>query len=443
MSPVDRSDFFKVLPGEELPIFSGKLDDLTLFYAPGYLAAAREKEAEEICQILSGEIPFGNLIAADLINAAASARSRRAVQQDPAYYQPTCLTLYTSLSCNLACCYCFAEKAHAPNLILPENLIREAAQEVLKNCAAQGVPFTAVFHGGGEPTQDPRLREILTDLRRMSEENGVPFHSYIAANGVMSEEMAHWVAENFDEVGLSVDGPPEIQNAQRPLRQGEPTSEIVERTASILKKYQNKLSVRCTVLPENYQKMPEIAAYFSETLQADEIHIEPAYSRGDGPSAELADEFCEQYISLKRRLGPRLSFSGSRIREIHGRSCQIFRQVLHLVPPGVCSACFALSSQKEAEQNGLLLKRDQMELVFERLSAEDPACEVCFNRYHCARGCPDVCPALTQEPEDAGSFRCRVSRTLAEAELLDLARGSLADMACQYGYAGVKLRGEL
>ena len=38
--------------------------------------------------------------------------------------------------------YHFAEKAHAPNLILPENLIREAAQEVLKNCAAQGVPFT-------------------------------------------------------------------------------------------------------------------------------------------------------------------------------------------------------------------------------------------------------------------------------------------------------------
>ena len=115
MSPDNASVFFKVLPGESLPVFSGKLDDLTLFYAPGYLAAARKKEAEEIRQIMSGEIPFGNLLAGNLINAAASAQSAWAMRHDPERYEPVCLTVYTSLACNLKCSYCIAETGRAPD----------------------------------------------------------------------------------------------------------------------------------------------------------------------------------------------------------------------------------------------------------------------------------------------------------------------------------------
>ena len=88
MSPDKHSDFFKVLPDEELPIFSGKAEDLTLFYAPGFLAAAREKEAEEIRMILSGEYPFGNPIAGNLINAAAEACSAWAYDHSPDHYKP-------------------------------------------------------------------------------------------------------------------------------------------------------------------------------------------------------------------------------------------------------------------------------------------------------------------------------------------------------------------
>lgn len=439
MNPDSSQVFFKLFPGDSLPVFTGRLDDLTLFYAPGYLAAAREREAEEIRQILSGEIPFGNLTAGELVNAAASARAEWAVIHDPDRWKPVCLTVYSSLACDLACSYCFAGKAHSSHAILSERLIRESAREVIENCAQENLPFTAVFHGGGEPAMDPRLRDLLTALRSMSEKSGVPFRSYIATNGVMSEETAHWIAVNFDMIGLSVDGPPEIQNVQRPTKYGEATSGIVERTASILKKHQKTLSVRCTILPENYGKMQKIAAYFTEILKADEIHIEPAYLRGSSPSSELADEFCEYYLSLKRLLGSRLTFSGCRIGEIHGRYCQIFRQVMHLVPPAGCSACFVLSSQTEAEKNGLELNVGHLGQVFERLTAEDPACSDCFNRYHCARSCPDICPALTPELRDAGSFRCSVNRTLAEAELLQTAKTRLAGFAEQYGFAGTTL----
>ena len=444
MNRDEHSDFFKVLPDTGLPIFSGKSEDLTLFYAPGFLAAATEKEAEEIRQILLGEYPFGNLIAGDLINAAAEAQAVWAYDHSPDHYEPTCLTIYSSLACNLNCSYCFASRAHEL-LELDEKIIFENAGRVLANCRAKEMPFTAVFHGGGEPSLDPRLSRILSEIRRMSEQAEVPFRSYMATNGVMDEKKAVWIAENINMLGLSVDGPPDIQNQQRPLRSGGKTAPIVERTAAVFKKIKGYLSVRVTILPENYSRMEEIADYCGETLGADEIHIEPVYSRGEGPDGDLAHKFCENYLKVKEALkkkGIKLTFSGSRIAEIHGRYCQIYRQVLHLVPPDACSACFALSSREETEQNGLLLRPDEFGAVFERLAAEDPACLNCFNRYHCARGCPDVCPALPGGLHDAGSFRCRVSRILAEEELLAAARSSLFGPARRYGSAGIDLRGE-
>ncbi len=442
VSPDNASVFFKVLPGETLPIFTGRLDGLTLFYAPGYLAAARETEAEEIRMILAGEIPFGNLLAANLIDAAVSAQSVRAMQQDPEHYRPTCLTVYSSLACNLNCSYCFSSGARDAHLQLDAGFIYDSAAGILANCREMDEPFTVVFHGGGEPSLDPRLPDLLTKLQRMSAAADVPFRSYIATNGVMDEDKAGWIAENIDAIGLSVDGPPELQNRQRPLRNGDGSAPFIERTAAVLRGCGKKLTVRVTILPENFRRMGEIAGYLSEILHADEIHIEPVYERGSEPDAEFADLFCENYLNLKKQMGRRLSFSGSRIGEIHGRYCQIFRKVLHLVPPGGQSACFALSSCEEAESNGLLMDEADTCRLFGLLSAEDPGCKDCFNRYHCAGGCPDVCPASDPKLRDAGSFRCRISRKLAEAELLETAKRSLFGIARQYGYAGMDLRGE-
>lgn len=422
---------------QPLPIFSRKLDDLTLFYAPGYLAAARDREAAEIRGILTGEFPFGdNMTPHYLIQAALSALEIRRRMHDPGNYSPTCLTLYTTLDCSLDCSYCFARSAHQDGVRLSRELIAAAAGVVVTNCQKKGVPFTAVFHGGGEPSLDPRLPDLLADLQKICRKADVPFRSYIATNGIMDPEKARWIAGHFDMVGISVDGPPEIQNRQRPLCCGGESSRIVERTVEIIRGIQGNPAIRVTVLPENFGRIPEITAYCAEKLGADEIRLEPVYHQNTAAGA--ADVFCESFLKAKTEFPSKLFYSGSRIDEIHGRYCQIFRQVLHLVPPAGFSACFVLSSRKEAEERDLdPLMNDG---AFEILSREDPACEQCFNRYHCSRGCPDVCPALSPEIRDAGSFRCRVNRRLAEAELLETARRLLPERAREYGYAGLKLR---
>ena len=428
---------FHQLDDISLPIFSRESENLTLFYAPGYLAAARQPEADEIKGILAGELPFGNPTLHHLIRAAVSAREIWWRTHDPEHYQPVCLTIYSSLVCNLNCIYCFAERKRDPVAFLSKDLIMAAAGDVLANCREKKLPFTAVFHGGGEPSLDPRLPEILADLKALCTAEKVRFSSYIATNGVMDPDKARWIAENIEDIGLSTDGPPDIQDSQRPLRNGGISSPVVERTAKIFRQVQGKLTVRVTVLPKNFERIPEIAGYCLNTLEADEIRIEPVYYQGTETTA--ADEFCSGFLRAKQEFQAkcRISYSGSRIHEIHGRYCHIFRQVTQLVPPAGCSACFALSSQAEAEDKKLDPLTDDD--IFERLSREDPACEHCFNRFHCSRGCPDVCPG-TGEIQDSGSFRCRVNRKLAESELMDTARRLLFEHARKYGYAGMQIR---
>ena len=435
---------FHQIGGESLPIFTRQFEELTLFYAPGYLAAARDAEAAEILGLLSGELPFDHegtvspgIVTLELIHHAQNAVQQWHALHDPENYKPLCLTLYTALACNLHCTYCFAEPERESNLRLSRGQIMDAAKIILANCKEEQKSFTAVFHGGGEPSLDPRLPELLAALKTVSMQEQVPFYSYLATNGVMPEETAVLLAQNFDRIGLSVDGPPDIQNRQRPLRGGGETSAIIERTAGIIREIQGHLTIRATVLPESYSRIPEIVSYCREVLHADEVRMEPAYRQDLDLSA--ADEFCEYFLQAKARASG-LSYSGSRLDEIHGRYCHCFRQVLQLVPPDGCSVCFAVSSRAEAEKRGLHFpwSRD----TFEMLSAEDPECLHCFNRFHCSRGCPDICPAQNSGTHDYGSFRCRVNRTLAEAELQRTAEVWLLEYAREYGFAGVKMKEE-
>ena len=438
MSPdVLNKDVFRQIEGVSPPVFFRNAGDLTLFYAPGYLAAAKKREAEEITGILSGDIPFGeDMTPHYLIRAALSAQAIWQQMHDPENYRPTCLTLYTTLDCNLNCSYCFAKAAHREGVRLSKDLIMAAAREVAGNCREKGEPFTAVFHGGGEPSLDSRLPDLLTDLQWICKQAKVPFRSYIATNGVMDPEKARWIAAHFDRVGISVDGPPELHNRQRPLRNGSESFRILERTIKNISRISENLSFRVTVLPENFGRIPEIAGFIAERFDAEEIHIEPVYHQHI--DADLADVFCESFLKAQSEKPAKIVSSGSRIGEVHGRFCQIFRQALHLVPPAGASSCFAVSSQEEAEEKQLDPMQD--EALFEKLSREDPDCEHCFNRFHCARGCPDVCPALSVDARDAGSFRCRVNRRLAETELTETAERLLFGPARNYGYAGVKLR---
>ena len=140
--------------------------------------------------------------------------------------------------------------------------------------------------------------------------------------------------------------------------------------------------------------------------------------------------------SLAEEKRTKLIYCGARINEIHGRYCQIFRGVRQLIPGDGCSVCFLEGSAEHAEKNGLFLPDDPGALT-DTLKSDDAACQNCFNRYHCSRGCPDICPLSGQG--DFGSFRCQVNRTLSEWEITRLTEKYLLPQVHSAGIVGMAL----
>jgi uncharacterized protein len=418
------------LPPFDTPIFWENGAAYTLFYAPGCAVVTAPGAAGDFARTLSGRgalSPWGTT----LRDHAARALDTAARQQaEP--FQPECLTLYLHNECNLACAYCYTDPAYGPAARLDPEAVVAAGRQVAENCRHKGLPLTVVFHGGGEPLLfEDQVQRTLAALGEVAAAYDLELFRYVATNGVMPAPKAAWLADHFDLVGLSCDGPPEIQDRQRARYGGGPTSATLERTARILRAYPRPFHVRATITAATLHRQSEIADYICTHLQPDEIHFEPVYSGGKTESAIQADQaeaFVSHFLAAQRaarQAGVPLTCSGSRLGSIHGPFCQVLRHVLNLVPPATATACFKTTDTFQAEAAGNVvgalntgtgefeIDHRRVEALRQRLGAVPNGCADCFNRYHCARDCPDSCLLGDDLPSPEPGFRCRVQNRLA------------------------------
>jgi sulfatase maturation enzyme AslB (radical SAM superfamily) len=432
----------------DLPLFQWERAGHTLFYAPGHACVVGQAQAGWFLHRVAspGTEAAGQAVdwAAELRRAARSAQAQARAWLEGSF-EPECLTLYMNNECNLRCAYCHSDPVpgRAPRLQADE--IAAAADVVAASCRHRRVHFTAVLHGGGEPTLHGREVEKALDLvQEAAARRGVELFRYVATNGAMSEAKARWLAGRFDLIGLSCDGPPDLQDRQRPGWEGQPTSSLVEQTARVFREEGVSFHVRTTITPASSPRQAEIAHYVCERLRPEEIHFEPVYVGGrTRPEAAWhpaqAEEFAHHFMRARaaaREWDVPLLTSGCRPGAVHGPYCHVYRQVINLVPGGAATVCFKLTEAAQVARKGALVgamdgaaglfRIDPAAVAALRreLDSSRPECASCFNRYHCVRDCPDWCPldgpAEGTATGEAG-FRCRAQKAIARAILSETA----------------------
>jgi uncharacterized protein len=455
-SPHEVAEVFKPLRLSGRPIFRQDRAEYTMFYAPGCLCVAARPEADRLETIIvSLAAPLGpqsgdeqgiwGKWARELCLRADLAVAERNCQREDAF-TPECLTLYMNNECNLRCTYCHTDPSPKLAARLDLEAIAAAGEAVAESCRRKGVPFSIVFHGGGEPTlHRQQVDSAMARLEALASIRGIATFRYVATNGVMSEEKARWLAGRFDLVGLSCDGPPEIQNHQRPRWGGGSTARVVERTGHVLREEGCRYHVRTTITAATLSRMAEIVAFLCQQFKPEEIRLEPVYVGGrTGPVAGLvahqADEFVTNFLEARqiaRKHRVLLMTSGSRPGSIHGPYCHVFRHVVNLVPGGLATACFKITQAAQVKGKGAVmggLNEDtgrfeidplRVQVLRQELDVTLPECAVCFNRYHCARECPDWCPLDDKSclPYDflKPGFRCQAQKVLAYSTLIEAA----------------------
>jgi oxygen-independent coproporphyrinogen-3 oxidase len=391
----------------ELPLFQIRSGSREVYYAPGHMAL--------------------------LEPVARRAAESRSSTRTHTPFAPECLAISLSNCCNLNCGYCYAGSRSAADVDhAPDRAIAAAAALVAENCVRAGTPFHLALQGDGEPMmQRDRLRRIVELTRAAAELHRADWFGYVATNGVVSEVTALWMARTFSRVSLSCDGPPDIQDRQRPLASGGESSPYVERTAQTLRLALGRLDVRITITPHSSARQEEIVRYLHGALGATHIRFEPVYRQAEGFRLEHAGEFVVNFLQAQaaaNELGIELSYSGVRLDEIHGPYCDVLSGTLRLNTAGKAVACFCASTSGALEIGRLdpgtgrfVLDGDRIAQIQAAATATPPLCRGCINIYHCSRDCPDACVLDVERrlPLEA-SFRCTVNRQLTTAWLADL-----------------------
>jgi uncharacterized protein len=361
-------------------------------------------------------------------------------------YQPTTVTLFLTGRCNLGCGYCYARGGETAALMSWE-IAKAAIDFVVANALARGLPEVGViFHGDGEPTLAwPLLRRCVEYAESECAARDLRCGFEAGMNGIIAEERLRWIAPKLRSMTISLDGPPDVQDAQRPLRSGREgsapraSSSIVERTLAILDELAAPYGIRCTVTRRSVDRMPEVVEYICGVSRAPQIQMEPIYLVGraadTGQDAVQPEAFVRGFLAARlvaRRYGRRLVYSGARPTLLTNRFCEALSGAFNVTQDGRITSCYEVFAPDDARLRyfglgGYDRARGTFVADVEKIRAaarwsalEKAPCQTCFAKYHCAGDCSAKL-ATTGDPADTvDEDRCYVIREITRAQLFSL-----------------------
>jgi len=353
------------------------------------------------------------------------------------HFHPISVTLFLTNRCNLRCTYCYARAGEFEGLDMPVELYRAALDLIMKNARRAAKLAMVNFHGGGEPTLAWETLTGAVDYARQTanagQVRGLQFG--LATNGTASRDRAEYIAKTFAAITLSFDGPPDLQNVQRPKVGGAGSFDHVMSFIDVLRSHKKQFVIRCTVTDKNVGCLVELVDFFADTTGCDQIHFEPVFFSGrcrNTPSAvPLPKVFAETYISAMQRARERrigIRFSAARVAGIHASFCGCSQDPFNITPDGDVTACYEVCNGADPLTQtyyfgGFNRERQRFEFDFDRLAnlrsmtvQNKRLCARCFAKW----GCSGDCPVKWIQPysdADAESPRCQMIQAITRALL--------------------------
>lgn len=346
---------------------------------------------------------------------------------------PTHVTLCVTQNCNLKCLYCYASGGES-NKTIDYEIATKAIDFVISNAINKNEKEVSVgFHGGGEPTVEEELLFALTQyLYKNAKRTGLVPKLQLGTNGVMSDNMRCFICENFHSITISLDGPPEIQNIQRPTKDLNIESFVeVEKTIRYFEIHNLKYGVRSTITDYNVHKMKEIVEQIYSIYPPAAIRLEPVYFTGRAKSNTTLSLDKSQFIDEYRNLSEwadhkkyKIGYSGIGQYK-RDQFCSAVIPNFIVTHDGYVTACLEVIEpyderskkffyglydviQKEFKFNSKQIKslRDMRTML-------PPKCNNCYAKYHCAGDC------YTKRTPKNQPIRCKINRALFKHILIE------------------------
>jgi len=355
-------------------------------------------------------------------------------------YLPTHITIMPTFNCNLRCVYCYSRGGENP-ADLEFKVAKGAIDFLLKSVGGTDLKKTSLgFHGGGEPFLEENMNLVkgcVDYFKVEAEKRGIEPRIVAATNGVMSRKTLEWVCSNFDFLNISLDGPPAIQNTQRPHKDGGHSFPYVKTTIDFLEESNIHYGIRSTITSDSATKMPEILTFFSEITSIKSFQFEPLYEYGrckttktKAPDSDTFTNYFLKAIEIAKTKGLQLTYSGSKI----GNPAQVFcgapKDNFFLTPQGKVTACLEVSRENDPgaeifqigsydpSTKDFVFDQEKINHLKNRRISNLPHCTDCFAKYSCSGDCLAKCYSDSKDIYDtSNNIRCGTNRKLLKTQI--------------------------
>lgn len=318
------------------------------------------------------------------------------------------LSLAIAQKCNLGCSYCYAQQGEfggAAKDMAMENASR--AVDLLVNGAEPGARLNLAFLGG-EPLVNRRVLQATTKrAAELARARGVTLNFSITTNGtLLTEADADFFEEHGFAVTVSLDGPREVHDAQRPFKSGKGSFDrIMERLQPLLSRQRRmQVSARVTVTPQNMALRATLDEFVAAGFHS--VGFSPMLSAPTGKGELQADDLevmlgemidCGQEFERQSIAGVRYPFANmvNAMREIQRGThrpypCGAGAGYLGVSADGDLAACHRFVGDDDGAMGsldtGIDAGRRAQWLADRHVHRQEP-CTQCWARYMCGGGC--------------------------------------------------------
>lgn len=336
--------------------------------------------------------------------------------------------------CNLRCGYCYyaeREDAYDPATTMSQRTAEQSVDRLLEDSDQEATPHLHLF--GGEPLLNfPLVRHVVRYAEARAAAAGRTMTFEITTNGTrFTDEIIPFLNEHGIHVGVSFDGPPQVQDAARPSSAGSSHAVAAPGIRQFLQSRRGTplmAKTHCSAVITRLELDLVAIVEHLEDLGFERIILSPATVTGGNPQGlrpEDLPKLLASYTRLAEREEARLMrgepttvtwFSSllSRVASGERRTffCEGGREYLGVAADGSVSLCYRFYENEDFAMGDVQTGIDRG--VTERLMAlpldERPACGSCWARFFCGGGCHHENLISTGGLGDPNPVTCEILR---------------------------------
>ena len=318
---------------------------------------------------------------------------------------PYFLGLIPTRLCNSSCLYCDFAGNRQPGSTMGLKTAKEAIEAYFQLARQSDLPWVEVHFFGGEPFFAENVVHFAVAYAELrAQELGLRVRFEATSNGIYRADRCRWIANYFDTIVLSLDGPEDIQERQRPANSGRKTAQTVIRNAKILSEGPVELVIRSCVTQATVSRLPEIASWIAGEFLPGTVCFEAltpsVLSKEAGLHPPDPWDFARNFIlasEILEKAGIETTLSTVVLHNLRTSFCPVGQDALIISPDGAIDACYLM--QADWKRAGLdmrlgWLKEGKFQIDSEAVARvrnnsvyEKQLCTACLCRYHCAGGC--------------------------------------------------------